>query len=407
MHDKATRHTKAFARDIRAAFAPVLPRQDDSAQQRLTYCKLTDNGLTGNSGNSGNGGNTSSGDGATTYSGHAGSGGGWGTATGSASSAAPTGSSFDSPWKLVQELSGSNFFDESNWEYWSQKDPTNGFVDYLTASDGWANNLLEINDDGHAIMRVETTDTVGDEGRKSIRIHSKSTYNTGTLSIMDAKHMPTGCGSWPAWWSNGPNWPIGGEIDILEGVNDYTNNQYTIHTDSGCQLTTDDASKLDITGTVVGGTNCAAHETGNQGCGVRSPSSVSFGAAFNGNNGGVYALSWTDEGLAIWFWPTDEVPDDVTAGTPVPSTWGTAAARWAASGCDPNKYFYDNTFIFDTTFCGDWAGSAWSNSGLPGQEESCAARTGYSTCEDYVRNKGGSFTEAYWEIRSVKFYGLK
>lgn len=34
---------------------------------------------------------------------------------------------------------------------------------------------------------------------------------------MDSVHMPTGCGTWPAFWSNGPNWPDGGEIDIVEG----------------------------------------------------------------------------------------------------------------------------------------------------------------------------------------------
>lgn len=35
---------------------------------------------------------------------------------------------------------------------------------------------------------------------------------------MDSVHMPTGCATWPAFWSNGPNWPAGGEIDIVEGV---------------------------------------------------------------------------------------------------------------------------------------------------------------------------------------------
>lgn len=89
-------------------------------------------------------------------------------------------------------------------------------------------------------MRVETTPQVANT-RQSIRITSNSNYNGG-LFIMDSVHMPTGCGTWPAcksdhypvlncqltfWlvWTNGPNWPAGGEIDIVEGINNYTNNQ--------------------------------------------------------------------------------------------------------------------------------------------------------------------------------------
>lgn len=121
---------------------------------------------------------------------------------------------------------------------------------------------------------------------------------------MDSVHMPTGCGTWPAFWSNGtqllrsgivysvtlrrnvgPNWPAGGEIDIIEGVNDYTNNQATIHTNAGCNL----ANTNTFTGHLVGGTNCAALQTGNQGCGIRATETNSYGSAFNSINGGVYA----------------------------------------------------------------------------------------------------------------------
>jgi hypothetical protein len=27
--------------------------------------------------------------------------------------------------------------------------------------------------------------------------------------------MPVGCGTWPAFWMFGPDWPNGGEIDTL------------------------------------------------------------------------------------------------------------------------------------------------------------------------------------------------
>ncbi|KAG7450134.1 uncharacterized protein BT62DRAFT_961746, partial [Guyanagaster necrorhizus] len=403
VHDVALRHTKNIARDLRLAFGSVLVSQQSQVdpQTRFTYCKAGTSS-NNNTGSSDDGGNSSG------NSGHSGS-----TRTASTSSASATASSFSSPYNLVESHAGTDFF--NGWTFWTTSDPTNGIVDYVDESTGRANGLVDVNSDGNAIMRVETTGTVSGN-RQSIRITTESTYD-GVLAIMDSVHMPTGCGTWPAWWSNGksdatysvcfplkpfigPNWPIGGEIDIVEGVNDYTNNQATVHTDVGCSLTSSNANVLNITGTVVGGTNCAAYETSNQGCGVRSVSDVSFGAAFNDNGGGVYAMKWDDEGIKVYFWPQNSVPSDVDAGTPVPDTWGTPMANWPSSACNSTKYFYQHSFIFDTTLCGDWAGEVWNSSGIPGQEQSCAARTGYSSCEDFVRAKGASFDEAYWEINS-------
>ena len=62
------------------------------------------------------------------------------------------------------------------------------------------------------------------------------------------------------------------------------------------------------------------------------------------------SVVWDDDGIAIYFFRRDSIPDDITAGEPRPDLWGTAAARWPASSCDPYKYFYDNIAIFDTTF---------------------------------------------------------
>ena len=76
----------------------------------------------------------------------------------------------------------------------------------------------------------------------------------------------------------GPQWPITGEIDILEGVHQYTNNQATLHTDDGCTLP-DGASpqSLNVQSTMVTGSNCAAGATENAGCGFRSDFNDTYG----------------------------------------------------------------------------------------------------------------------------------
>jgi len=307
-----------------------------------------------------------------------------------------------SPWALVETREGASFFD--GWDFWNLADPTHGNVNFLSMQDAQSSGLIGVNSAGNVIMKVETTAKVSGN-RKSVRIQSKNNF-TGGLVIMDAVHMPAGCATWPAFWSNGPNWPAGGEIDILEGVNDYTNNQATLHTNPGCTLASSDSKTLSISGTLIGGTDCSVSSTSNQGCGIRSNSNTTYGAGFNSIGGGVYAMQWDTSGISIFFFPRSSIPADIQAQAPQPSTWGLAMSRWPAIGCDPFKFFYDHVTIFDTTLCGDWAGGVWASSGIPGQEQSCAARTGYATCQDFVQNSGSAFQEAYWEVISYKRYQL-
>lgn len=70
------------------------------------------------------------------------------------------------------------------------------------------------------IMRADSVNIVdpSSNGRNSIRIQSQAAYDE-SLVILDLRHMPEGCGTWPAFWTKsatGP-WPNGGEIDIIEG----------------------------------------------------------------------------------------------------------------------------------------------------------------------------------------------
>ena len=53
--------------------------------------------------------------------------------------------------------------------------------------------------------------------RESIRLEGKTRHNRG-LFILDVRHMPDGCGTWPAFWlTDESRWPMNGEIDVLEG----------------------------------------------------------------------------------------------------------------------------------------------------------------------------------------------
>jgi hypothetical protein len=48
--------------------------------------------------------------------------------------------------------------------------------------------------------------------RESIRLEGKQRFNRG-LFIIDVRHMPAGCGVWPAFWlTDEANWPVNGEI---------------------------------------------------------------------------------------------------------------------------------------------------------------------------------------------------
>ena len=77
-------------------------------------------------------------------------------------------------------------------------------------------------------------------GRPSVRIETKTRYSSG-LFIYDIDHMPTGPGSWPAFWAYGDSRQNDGEIDILEGVDGMDFNAMTLHTSQGCRMSQGDS----------------------------------------------------------------------------------------------------------------------------------------------------------------------
>ena len=139
--------------------------------------------------------------------------------------------------------------------------------------------------------------------------------------------------------------------------------------------------------------------------------------------------------IKIWYWPRNQIPADITAKTPDPSTWGTCVSPLVALSpliliffryirpyfyksfgpqC-PNSYFAEHQILVDTYLCGVYAGfSLYSlplslslidcqiigNSYVWG--DACQALTGVSTCNAWVQNNPQNFTEAYWSINYIR-----
>ncbi|KAJ3485120.1 hypothetical protein NLI96_g5177 [Meripilus lineatus] len=182
-----------------------------------------------------------------------------------------------------------------------------------------------------------------------------------------------------------------GEIDILEGVNDVGPNQATLHTNSGCTM----PSSRSQTGSSTGN-NCDVATTNNAGCGVKVPSSNSYGPAFNNAGGGWYAMERTDSFIKVWFWSrgAGNIPNDVRNGATTVNTdaWGTPFAYFPDNSCDINDHFGWQNIIINLTLCGDWAGAVYSSQGCPG------------SCVDFVNKNPAAFEDAYFDLQWLKVY---
>lgn len=263
-------------------------------------------------------------------------------------------SSTTSPYQLLTSLDSTNFFDA--FDFITYADPTHGQVTFNSQSAAEDKGLVYTTASGSIVLQADSwTALPNGTHRDSVRLESKSPVVSGSLVVLDLTKTGWGPTTWPSFWTYGaPDWPQGGEIDIIEGVNEFTVNQVTLHTSDGCKLTT----LMEATGTVVG-TDCNALINDNAGCGVRANSSDSSGAGFSAAGGGVYAMSWDSSAISVWFFSRADVPSDLSAEAPQPDGWPAPMARWSAGGCDMDTFFKDQTMVFDITICGDWAGKVF------------------------------------------------
>ena len=148
----------------------------------------------------------------------------------------------------------------------------------------------------------------------------------------------------------------------------------TLHSDPGCS---------------INGKDCQ----GSQGCSIDAGP---YGSKINSAGGATFALEWTSDGMSIWSW-SGSAPSDASSDSPDPSGWGSPAGSFpSGSGCDIDSFFKNQQIVFDTTFCGVWAGDSWPD------DPTCSALA--PTCQEYVQNNPSAFKDAYWTINSLKVF---
>ena len=302
-------------------------------------------------------------------------------------------------YKLMDSYAGHTFFDGFNFSGYRQHNTSSNFQNKSSAQKMGLINTTSTT----AYIGTDYTNIVNiSQGRPSLELTSIKTYANG-LFILDALHLPQGCGTWPAWWLYGTSPPYNGEIDIIEGINLSTDDQTTLHTypSSKTNYTTCDYSTqvndINMTGKFMS-YNCTIGP--HPGCYVEPNINYSFGIPFNKKGGGVYALDWNDDiGIRSWFWLHEDVPDDIIQKKPDPSLWGLPYAYFPFGSWCSSNHFNSMNIMIDLYYCG-WSGND------PSWKTQCGTIANNQTCEYFVANNPNYFIDAYWLINYIDVYQL-
>ncbi|KDN39989.1 hypothetical protein RSAG8_08438, partial [Rhizoctonia solani AG-8 WAC10335] len=285
-------------------------------------------------------------------------------------------------FQLQEEIIGKQFYDAFNFDTFN--DPTHGRVNFVDQGYAESNNLTYASD-SKFVMRADSINLVkpGSRGRDSIRISSKKYYEDSVL-VLDLTHMPTGCGTWPAFRTFFTN--DGRHRHHRRDQHSQLVSGASLHTTPGCNMTT----PRQMTG-VAESEECDSKKNQNSGCGVNFGEN-SYGQGFNTGEGGWYAMRRTQDGISVWFWARNNysVPKDARHGkrSVQPENWGLPVADFPSNNYDMrSSHFGAYMIIFDLTLCGDWAGNQYPNSGCPGTCIDCKFVTAETrrNCTDHIR----------------------
>lgn len=378
------------------------------------------------------------------------------------------------PYKLLEIHAGTNFF--QNYVFYNAKDSlgSNAYVNYLDEISAMDQSKIvnvtyepEVGQDDKDEENYEpfvymTTKPTNQGPRDSVRIESVKRYNRG-LFVLDLRHMPAGCGTWPAFWlTDRLNWPTNGEIDILEGVNRQTVAKTALHTTKGCSMYDTPLGRYtgiwDIAQGVpfINGTidttvryarDCFVYSPRqwlNQGCvGVESVEGT-IGTPLNEKGGGVVVLEWDPISGHIKSWvfsPHSTVPENLKQSMDAANQYH--RDKEGGGGENNHRESTKTKTKTNNSFTSSFSNpvrpdpTSW---GLPyayfpiGKGTTCASdhfkhmhlifntalcgsvagnrfsmdcpilQETYGSCENYIKADTDAMEELYWKIRGVYIY---
>jgi len=298
----------------------------------------------------------------------------------------------DGGYTLIDEYKGTTFFSHFDFTSWN-----NGCGRPLSESEAITAGIINTTETKAYIGVEDKSKYTNNDGycREVVQIQSKNSFNEG-LFILNADHMPYGCGVWPAFWFMGPNWPYNGEIDVVENINLATDNQATLHTGNTCDFASQKSiMNSDITG-YVASTNCSFQP----GCSIEAKDGNAFGVGFDNSGGGAWAVIVNDTtGISMWSWTAKNIPNDVNIKQPNPNNWGKPFSFFPFGSWCPSSNFKSLKILIDTYLCG-WAGQS---GGYPFSWSNQCSQFG-NNCQDFVKNNPSQFTKAYWMINYLDVY---
>eukprot|EP00445_Apocalathium_hangoei_P094121 CAMPEP_0204245514 /NCGR_PEP_ID=MMETSP0361-20130328/97669_1 /ASSEMBLY_ACC=CAM_ASM_000343 /TAXON_ID=268821 /ORGANISM="Scrippsiella Hangoei, Strain SHTV-5" /LENGTH=481 /DNA_ID=CAMNT_0051218719 /DNA_START=82 /DNA_END=1527 /DNA_ORIENTATION=- len=277
----------------------------------------------------------------------------------------------DGKYRLDWEAKGTNFFEGFDF---LTTDGNHGASDFVGSYEDAKKAGVAVATGSHAILRAGPRSSHHFK-RLTGKIATKKTWKH-FLAAVRFTHVPYGCGVWPAFFTLGAGveWPSGGEMDILEYVNDQ-GSMTSFHTTKQCKL---DPAQVNKYGSMPDA-NLVANNNNNYNCLTKyCATCTSLGCAPNkmplltgqqwASRPGVFAMQRTDSFAKLFFIPDADLPGDLSADEPTPEAWD----RWiisyypfgdsAATCPQPDDIMAPQMFILQVAFCGDWASKVWGDS---------------------------------------------